>query len=281
MVDKEKIKHTIVLLIAGGIAGGILLFLIFGERFLSQRLPGSGPLVLANQPAWVSQELLEKVYHTLGAKEFPLRQESAAAVAGLLDELSWMDPIRVQIAHDSLQVQAHWHKPIALVHSGTTRFYVDANSVALEYIPLPDLPLVTIRGVRVTRVPTLGRVLEREDLKAAVDLVALLQWMDQQTVPTKPLLREIEQIDVNNFRGRSKRDRPHILLVAKDKTPIEWGAEIGTWAQFLEASDEEKLANLYTYYQERGTVQGGVKQIKLWVPRTIPQPAQRVSAPRY
>jgi hypothetical protein len=106
-----------------------------------------------------------------------------------------------------------------------------------------------------------------------------MQWMDRQTVPTKPLLDEIESINVSNFGGRRERGAAHIVLYAKDKTPIYWGAEIGAWAQFVEASDEEKLARLYTCYQERGTVQGGVKYIDLRLPREIPRPAPQVANP--
>ena len=100
--------------------------------------------------------------------------------------------------------------------------------------------------------------------------------MDKLTTPDKPLLYEIDSIDVSNFNGRENRQFPHIVLYAKDKTEIIWGAEIGNWARHFEAKDEEKLAKLYSYYKEHGSLLEGVKYINLRDPQDdIPLPIDK------
>ena len=79
--------------------------------------------------------------------------------------------------------------------------------------------------------------------------------MDAQIQPEKPLLAEIQTIDVSNFNGRRNASQPHIVLYAKDGTEIKWGARIGQWHKNLEAKDEEKLAMLYNTFKELGTIQ--------------------------
>ena len=101
--------------------------------------------------------------------------------------------------------------------------------------------------------------------------------MDQISTPETPLLYEIASIDISNFGGRSKPDESHIVLYAKDKTPIYWGAAYGQSSRYLEAKEEEKVAGLYTFYKDYGTVQciskGVSKFIDLRQPRhNFPRP---------
>jgi len=86
-------------------------------------------------------------------------------------------------------------------------------------------------------------------------LIELLDKMDKQVDPSKPLLAEIKSVDMSNFNGRRSPSQPHIVFYAKDSTEIKWGARIGQWHKNLEAKDEEKLAILYNTYKEYGTIQ--------------------------
>jgi hypothetical protein len=100
--------------------------------------------------------------------------------------------------------------------------------------------------------------------------------MDKSVTPNKPLLYDIDRIDVSNFTGRKNSRLPHIVLYTRDDTEVIWGAEFGRWQRYLEATDEEKLAKLYAYYKEYGSLSGGVKYINLRDPQdNIPQPADK------
>jgi len=100
--------------------------------------------------------------------------------------------------------------------------------------------------------------------------------MDKLVTPDKPLLYEIDRIDVGNFNGRENTQHPHIVMYAKDNTQIIWGAEVGKWQRYLESTDEQKLAKLYGYYKEYGTLSGGAKYINLRDPQdNIPLPIDK------
>jgi hypothetical protein len=86
---------------------------------------------------------------------------------------------------------------------------------------------------------------------------------------------ELEGIDVSNFNGRRSNKFPHIVLISKDNTQIVWGAELGNWHRHLEASDEEKLAKLYSFYKENKTLSGKVQTINLRDPQEVVQPIDK------
>ena len=91
-----------------------------------------------------------------------------------------------------------------------------------------------------------------------------------------PRLEQIASIDVSNYKGRKHTRDPHMILNTKDDTQIIWGAEIGEWAKHLEAKDEQKLAKLYTYYMEHGSLSAGVKYINLRDPQDkVPTPIDK------
>ena len=103
-----------------------------------------------------------------------------------------------------------------------------------------------------------------------------LDQMDKSVTPEKPLLYDIDCIDISNFSGRKNSRSPHIVLYTKDNTEIIWGAEFGAWQRHLEATDEKKLAKLYAYYKEHGSLLGGVKYINLCDPQdNISQPIDK------
>jgi len=65
-------------------------------------------------------------------------------------------------------------------------------------------------------------------------------------------------------------------LYAKDNTEIIWGAEVGKWQRYLESTDEDKLAKLYSYYKEYGTLLNVAKYINLRDPQdNIPLPIDK------
>jgi len=254
----------------------------FLDKYMRKAVPVSekfGSLELVGVPAWVNDQLEEKVYAAARAngEDLKLDEDAARSVQNNLErEVAWLRNVTVQITHDTIRIEAQWRKPIALVEWGWSKFYVDAELVVLDFVPVPSLPIVKVKDLpRITKVPQPGIVWQREDLAAAVDVLKLLWRMDEEVTPDKPLLWEIEVIDVSNFEGREDTRFPHIVLYATDKTEIIWGAEIGTWQRYLEATDKEKLLKLYGYYKEHGSLLG-VKYIKLHDPQDkIPLPIDK------
>ena len=252
-------------------------FLRYAEGYVRSAQPGEeGSLALLKVPAWVNWDLKARVVAAAGGNRFPLQEDTAEVVARNLASVSWLDDIEVQVTHDAVQIEARWRKPIALLERGPSKFYVDADLVILDYMPMAHLPIVEVKGVSLGLPPALGSVFDRDDLVAAVKLVVLLSRMDAEIAPRNPLLEQIASIDVSNYKGRKNHGAPHILLYSQEGTQILWGAEIGEWAKHLEAKDEQNLAKLYTYYKEHGSLGAGVRYINLRDPQDkVPQPIDR------
>jgi hypothetical protein len=262
---------------------GIVIGLMSLEKYVKETIPvqeGSGELVLADVPLWVSDELKEKVYTIATAKgvNVALDDEAVSSIQRNIEEMiPWLDEVKVKAPHNILRVEARWRKPIALVKSGTIKFYVDTEQVVLDYMEMPDLPIVEIKGLPpVAKIPPLGEVWHRDDLAAAVMILDLLNQRDKSITSDKPLLYEINRIDVSNFNGRQNNRLAHIILYSNDDSQIIWGAEVGQWQRHLESTDEEKLAKLYSYYEDYGSLSGGARYINLRDPRDkIPLPIDK------
>lgn len=234
---------------------------------------------LAKPPAWVTNELTQKIYEAATANEdLKIDDDLIETVQqNVQGQVAWLEEVGVRQFHDSVHITGRWRKPVALIESATAKYYVDPNLVVLDYVEIPTLPIVRVRGLAsVSSIPKPGEAWRVDDLEAAVALVKRLARMDELVAADRPLLNEIASIDVSNYGGRRDSREPHIIMYAKDNTRIIWGAELGAWSQHLEATDEEKLAGLYRHYEEYGTLLNEVQYINLRDPRDrIPQPIDR------
>ncbi|MCP4608134.1 MAG: hypothetical protein GY845_05410 [Planctomycetes bacterium] len=265
------------------ILGGTAVGLLYLDKYRKETIPpieGEVELELVDVPAWVNEELKQKALTAARGDLENLRIDENAA--GLVQQnidrrLAWLDNVKVQTTHSALLIEGRWRKPKGLVKSGSHSFYVDAEQVLLDFVEMPGMPIVEITGLAaVKNIPSLGEILEGEDLAAAITLLDQLERRDRIETTQKPLLSEIKRLDVSNFDGRKNRKLPHIVLYAQDGTKIIWGAKVGEWQRHLESTDEQKIAKLYSYYKEFGTLSGGVKFINLCDPLDdIPQPIDK------
>jgi hypothetical protein len=267
---------------AGCIISGIVIGLIFLEKYVKGNVPAAEGIVdleLADVPLWVSDELKEKVRAaaTRNVGNGPGENVVPSVQRNVEHLIAWLDDVKVRAVQNILRVEGRWRKPIGILKFGQLEFYVDAERVVLDFVPLPELPIVEIKGLPpITKSPPPGEVWQREDLAAAVMILDRLDHMDKTLTPDKPLLNEIDRIDVSNFDGRQNSRDAHIILYSKDDSQIIWGAELDKWQQNLESTDEEKLAKLYGYYKDYGTLSGRAKFINLRDPRDkIPLPIDK------
>ncbi len=287
---KQRKKFTLphlmlVLKVTGAIAAFIVLGIGFTllNSYVKNRKSVSDKtalLELVNPPAWLTEELKDKIYAAAvaGGEDLKLDEEAARSVQQNLEKYAaWLDEIVVQATHESLQIEATWRKPIALVKLGMLKVYVDSELVVLDFLEMGKLPIVQVKGVPLTvKIPSAGSVWQRDDLAAAIELLVQLDRMDNLVTPEKPLLYEIDNIDVSNYNGRRNNRLSHIIFYTTDNTEIIWGAEVGTWQRHLESTDEDKLAKLYGHYKEYGTLLGNIKYINLRDPvDNIPQPVDK------
>lgn len=238
------------------------------DSYVKKSVPNwqkASPLKLIDVPPWVNEPLQTKIY-AAAAHNGNLKpdEETARLVRNnLVQKVPWLDQVRVQTTHDSIQISGKWRRPLVLARSSMNKFYVDSDMVVLDYVPLPNLHIVRVEGLPlIIKTPRSGRVWQRDDIAAAVEILTNLRRMDKNVTPEKPLLYYIASIDISNFKGRENTRFPHIVLYTKDNTEIIWGAELREWPKYLESTDEQKLAKLYEYYIKHGSLLGGVTGVK-------------------
>jgi hypothetical protein len=260
------LKVIVVICALAGVGVGFA----FLDKYVKKTVPVSQspvPIKLIDVPDWVGELLKEKIYAaaTTGGGVLKLDEDTARAVQQNIEtRIAWLDEIEVLAGHDGIYIKGRWRRPLVLVKGGLQSFYIDAEMVVLDFVPIPALSIVKVEGLSVEpAAPSPGQVWQKNDLAAAVTILARLDRMDKSVTPDKPLLDEIDRIDVSNFDGRQNKRAAHIILYTKNNTEIIWGAEFGTWQRYLEATDEEKLANLYGYYKEHGSLSGDARYINL------------------
>lgn len=255
--------------------------LAFGFYYMKQYIQQNGPAVantgpmLINKPDWLSQEWLTEITTVAGGSRFKLNDEVAAVVGQRLESISWIYDVRVKTTPTALEVVAKYRRPAASVKLGTNRWiYLDENLVVLDYLPLSAFPIVEIRGLNTRSIPDPGSEFHSDQAQAAVTLLKILAEMDQRVTPQKPLLGEVEYIDVSGYTGQRSSSRPQLVLYARDATEILWGAPYRQYAASMEATDDEKLTKLYSFYRQNGsTLLGKVRRIELRPPLTqLPRP---------
>lgn len=274
------LKVLAVVLFLGAIAVGLL----FLEEYVRNTYRNSEKklyLELANVPSWVDSGLQNKVLAVAGGDDGDIRfdEQAARSVQRKIEEqFAWLDDVKVRAVQEVFRIEGRWRKPLALIRSGVGQdHYVDAERVVLDFVPMPDLPIVEIAGLSMQpEMPSPGEEWRCDDLAAAINILDRLNRRDKYLREIRPLLFEIGCIDMSNFQGRKDSTQPHIVMHTKDNIEITWGAELGSWQQYLESTDEEKVAKLYTYYEAYGTLSVGVKYINLRDPQDkIPLPIDK------
>lgn len=230
-----------------------------------------GYLELVDAPEWVNEALKEKICAAAQAdgEDLTIDEDAALSIQQNIQRLvAWLDEVKIQTTNDRFLVRGRWRKPLALIKFRADKYYVDDELVLLDYLPMPHLPTVEVTGVNFSgNRPSPGYTCGLDDLAAAVSLLSKLEQMDKSITPDKPLLYEIDRIDVSNFGGRKNDRFAHIILYATDNTEIIWGAEFGAWQRYMESPDKEKLARLYAHYKEYGSLLNSVKYINLRDPQ--------------
>ncbi|MHC4533820.1 MAG: cell division protein FtsQ/DivIB [Planctomycetota bacterium] len=265
------------------VLGGTAIGLLYLDRYRKETTPpmeGPVELELVDVPAWVNNELKQKALDAAigDLEDLRIDENAAGLVQQNIDRrFAWLDKVKVQTTHNAVRIEGRWRRPMGLVKSGRRSFYVDAEQVVLDFVEMPGMSIVEITGLAgVRNIPSLGEVWEGDDLAEAIKLLELLERRDRIETSQKPLLSELDRLDVSNYNGRKNSRLPHIIMYAKDNKKIIWGAEIGQWQRYLESTDEQKIAKLYSYYKEFGTLSGGVKFINLCDPLDdIPQPIDK------
>lgn len=265
------------------VSAGIIIGFVYLEKYVKKIVRNSEKtafLELVNPPDWVNEAIKGQIFDaaTAGGEDLKLDDDLARSVQKNIEAFTgWIDEVKVQTTSESLQIEGRWRMPVALVKRGLRKFYVDSELVVLDFVPMDNLPIIKVEGISASSdVPPTGKIWQADDLAAAVAILNRLKQRDELEGPGCRLLYEIDRINVSNFNGRQNSRYSHIILYTTENTEIIWGAELEKWQQHLEATNEQKIARLYSYYKEKGSLLGGVKYINLKDPQqTIPLPIDK------
>ena len=271
------LKVTATIMVLAIIAGGGAVGLIYMDRYVQRTAAAatpSGSLKLIDPPAWIETQQLwiDKLVDTAGGMRFPLNDQAAQYVTQRLSALSWLNNIHVQTTPEYITVKADYRRPVGLVDIGRgKKYYLAEDMTVLEYLPIDSVPVIEITGIAAEKtIPEPGLPWRAEDAIAAVQLLDYLFRCDLVYLKNgqiqKPLLDEIESIDVSNFAARksSSPNRPHIYLKVLDGTQVNWGAAIGQGNRYIEAKADKKCLKLYEHFVEHNnSLQGSAKWIEL------------------
>ena len=258
-------------LLAAGLTAGFMAM----ERYV-KTLPQveslAGPLKLLDPPAWLGAAWTEQIVQAVGGRRFVLDEDAARTVAERLTTIAWLDDIHVQATPTALEISAQYRRPVVSARVGGRTWYVDEKMIAFEALPVTAIAVPAVVGSSARSAPPAGTIWLAEDIKAAKDLVHILSLMDMQMMAAetpipKPLLDEIESVDVSGLSA----SKPNIVLNVKDgATKVNWGAAWGQAGRNMEADEKEKITMLYQFYVEnKHTLQSTVRFIELRQPQTL------------
>ena len=130
------------------------------------------PLFIENKPGWFNSELDGLIRTTAGAETFAINKETARVVAERLQELMWLEGVRVRVTGDAVMINAGFRKPVGLIEFKGKKFYLDENAISMRYLPFANLPIVQIKGF--SKPLNLVSLKHQEDVNAALKILRLL-----------------------------------------------------------------------------------------------------------
>jgi hypothetical protein len=267
----RRLLQLLVVLVVVSALGGMAVGFVYLERYV-RSLPvvaeRTGPLELVGPPAWISNELQDKIVQAAGGRSFPLDRDQARLMAERLKEFAWIYGVSIQTTEKTFRIEAGYRKPIAVIEYGGKQYYLvrverddplysetEPRVVVLDYVPVEKLLLPQIIGFG-SKPPTRpGELWHSAEILSVIDLLTALGRMDQSS-NLPPLLADLDRIDISNHAGRKNSGSIHTILYAKDGTEVWWGAAFGESHRYLEATEQEKIALLYSFFKQYGTIRG-------------------------
>lgn len=236
-------------------------------------------IVIKNPPAWMRPELIERIVNTArpagvtSAFDHDLLRDvydglkSSPDVGPWIANLKQVRRVYGQRPGDTIEVDAEFRAPVALVHYENLYWLVDSQGVRLPEAYKPEnlqraivdpdgkVILRVIEGVR-RRPAAPGLVWPGGDLAAGLELV--------REIYDKPYAQELVKVDVSNFGGRVDASAAQLVLVTRHNTEVRWGRPItGKDSYIAELDTGRKLEHLEKIVSQYRRVDAGYPWIDI------------------
>ncbi len=244
-------KFLLVIILLGGVCGGFAFLDGYVQRVGRQR--GTTLTVkMVNQPSWASTELVQQVCFSTGIRcdddlmNDTLTQNWAANLRGN----PWVRQVNlIRKCYDGLvEIDCELRRPVASIRQQNKRYYLDAEGVVLEHLPLADITdaghVVELTGA-VRALPGVGQIVQADQIVAGLQVLVMIKEVDDHLPVRERLWSELALLDVSNYEGRIDRAASHLTIYTHHNTEVRWGAAINRSRPYAEASEKNKLMQLY------------------------------------
>lgn len=220
---------------------------------------------LMDVPTWMSQfvvaDLCEVIVSEAGAPDFTReslqRAMSAVAASPWVRKVNWLRRVGQEV-----WLSAEYRRPLALVESRGDYLLIDEQGDRLpgEYTQsqVKAVGLPVLLGVKAPP-PAPGRRWPGEDVKAGVDVLALLRG--------QAFASQVKAVQVRDTAGQI---RP-VLLTGDGGGMVFWGRAPGQ-ERPVEVDAQVKLSRLAAVYEQRGSIDAGGKQVYIYGPAVFVGP---------
>jgi hypothetical protein len=246
--------------------------------------PTPPKVVLVDAPAWMNDELRDRLAQqaTPVTARSSLDASQVRDVAAILAADAWVKNVR-QVRRvygdkpgDTIEVEADYRAPVALVQDEGWFWMVDAEGIKLpERFAKHELSRVAVgRGLEKVQLriitgvhqaaPQAGEVWQGKDLVAGLELARLFH--------DKPYLNDVQMIDVSNIDAQSAGAvglKNEVVLYTRFGTQVRWGEPIQRGPFSVDVPVAQKLQTLEKLYQQYGRVDAGRPWIEIRYDRVL------------
>ena len=224
-------------------------------------------------PAWMNPQIVKQILTTAApaGPSLPTDRRALAAEAAALMKSPWVRQVK-QVRRvyadgpgDTIEIQADFRTPVALVRWQDAYWYVDAQGVRLpERFDDAQVRQMAVAGGRptfrviegVAHAPAdAGKPWPGKDVKAGLEMIDLLA--------DKPYADQVTRVDVGNFDGRVNANESQINLVTRYDTQVRWGQAPSSQAFFVEQRVDRKLDAMEQACRQTGRVDMNLPWIDL------------------
>ncbi len=241
------------------LAVGIVMFFNMCEGYvqsISQKRDLSLTVELKNPPDWLSPELNRDICLATGINrdDFLLDKSLTSQWRNNLAQNPWIKNVNnIHKRFDGRVVlDCDIRRPLAIIENQGRNFYIDVEGMVMPYQPTNG-HLVRLRGHQSESLKP-GESIHTPELIAGIEVLQLILQVDENLPMGDRLWTELAILDVSNFQGRQDALRSQLTLYTKGNTEVRWGAPVGNYIAFKEASDKLKLTTLYREFKQTGSL---------------------------
>ena len=288
---KAKLRRTAINVVAAGLFSAVCVTgFMASKRYVEKVERRDAPpavTLVGGPPVWMNATIHEQILAAArsDAASLSTDRQALAGHAIRLSDSPWVKGVKsVRRVYgegpgDTIEIEAVYRTPVALVHWHEGYWYVDAEGVRLpekfndaqvrQMTAAGGRPLFRVLENIASGPAAVGKAWPGKDIKAGLELVNLLA--------DKGYADQIVRIDVANYDGRLNANESQINLLTRYGTQVRWGQPPSSTAFFVEQKVDRKLEVMQQACRQSGRVDMNLPWIDLRFDNATVPSQQRAS----